>query len=251
MIPAAKAVYTVNPDIMIFFSGLDSDTNVSPLVSAQDLGGGYHFDVENFPFADKVVLELHDYSWDQLIPNCAAYDAALNGDGFYVLNMSAPGIQNRLPVVMTEFGFAPETYTSLYAQCLKQFLVSRQVGWTMWDISGSYYIRQGIQDYDEPWGKPAGSSHVSSKLNIFSGLLAKDWSGWRSKATIQNYYLPLIQASLNGKKPSVGSTLPSHPAHPTRPSNQPSTSALTSAPPLFLSILLFLAFPLWKFLFIN
>lgn len=166
MIPAAKAVYAANPDILIFFSGLDSDTNVSPLVSAQDLGAGYRFDVENFPFADKVVLELHDYSWDQLIPDCVAYDAALNSDGFYVLNMSAPDVQNRLPVIMTEFGFAPETYTSLYAQCLKQFLVSEHIGWTMWDISGSYYTRQGIQDYDEQWGKPAESAHVSSKLNI-------------------------------------------------------------------------------------
>lgn len=159
MIPAAKAVYAANPNILIFFSGLNSDTNVSPLVSGRDLGAGYRFDVEKFPFAHKVVLELHDYSWDQTVSDCVQYDADLNIDGFYVLNMSTPDVQNRLPVVMTEFGFAPETYSSLYAQCLKQFLISKHVGWTMWDIGGSYYIRQGIQNYDEQWGKSAGSTY--------------------------------------------------------------------------------------------
>lgn len=160
MIPAAKAVSTANPDILIFFSGLNSDTNISPLVSGQDLGPGNRFDVETFTFADKIVLELHDYSWDQAFSNCVQYDAALNSDGFYVLNMAAPDVQNRLPVVMTEFGFAPNTYTSLFAQCLKQFLISKHIGWTMWDISGSYYIRQGIQNYDEEWGKLASSTYI-------------------------------------------------------------------------------------------
>lgn len=153
MIPAAKEVHAVNPNILIFFSGLNSDTNVAPLLSGQDLGAGYHFDVQDFTFADKVVLELHDYSWDQTIFNCAEFDAQLNHDGFYVLNASASDVQNRLPVVMTEFGFAPGTYNSLYAQCLKQFLMSQHIGWTMWDISGSYYTREGIQNYDEKWGK--------------------------------------------------------------------------------------------------
>lgn len=53
----------------------------------------------------------------------------------------------------TEWGFAPDTYTSLYAQCLKGFLENYGVGWTMWDVCGSYYIRDGVLNFDETWGE--------------------------------------------------------------------------------------------------
>ena len=153
MIPAAEAVNAANPDILIFLSGLNYDTNISALVTGQDLGGGYRFDLRDFKFRDKLVYELHDYSFDQTFSDCATFDADLNSDGFSVVNMSDPSVKNRLPLVVTEFGFAPEDYPTLYAQCLKQLLVRERIGWTMWDISGSYYIRQGIQNFDETWGK--------------------------------------------------------------------------------------------------
>lgn len=153
MIPAAKAVNAANPNALIFLSGLNYDTNISALVTGQSLGGGYRFDLRDFQFADKLVYELHDYSFDQIFSNCAEFDNDLNADGFFVLNTSDPSVQNKLPVVITEFGFAPEDYPSLYAQCLKNFIINNHIGWTMWDISGSYYIRQGIQNFNETWGK--------------------------------------------------------------------------------------------------
>jgi hypothetical protein len=31
-------------------------------------------------------------------------------------------------------------------------MVSRQLGWMVWVLAGSYYIRSGTQDYDETYG---------------------------------------------------------------------------------------------------
>jgi len=29
-------------------------------------------------------------------------------------------------------------------------------GWMQWALAGSYYIRSGIQDFEEPWGELTG-----------------------------------------------------------------------------------------------
>ncbi|KAJ5620231.1 glycoside hydrolase [Penicillium lagena] len=128
MIPAAEAVNTVNPDALILL-------------------------VRDYKFADKLGFELHNYEFDQTFSTCAELEADLNADGFSAVNISDSSVQNRLPVVLTEFGFAPETYLQLYSQCIKDFVTSNHIRWTMWDVSGSYYTRQGIQNYDETWGK--------------------------------------------------------------------------------------------------
>jgi len=154
MIPAAQAVHSANPDTLIFFSGLNYDLEISPLISGEDLGDGYRFDKTKYDFEDKIVLELHDYSFDQIFSSCGTFDSELYGDGWYVMNPADHNnVTNRLPVVMTEFGFPPDTYQSLYPQCLKGFLTDNGIGWTMWDVSGSYYIRQGILNYNETWGE--------------------------------------------------------------------------------------------------
>lgn len=182
MIPAAQAVHDVNSDILIFLSGLNGDTAISPLISGHDLGGGYTFDKTKYNFADKIVLELHDYSFDQAFSNCSVFAADLYSMGWYVMNMSiTKNVTNRLPVVMTEFGFPPETYQSSYPQCLKEFLVNNGIGWTMWDLCGSYYIRQGILNYDGLWG-----------------LLNENWTAWRNESAIEKFYIPLVQATLAG-----------------------------------------------------
>lgn len=177
MIPAAQAVHDANPNVLIFLSGLNYDLDISPLVSGQDLGGGYVFDKTKYDFEDKIVLELHDYSWDQSDNNCTTFAADLYNMGWYVMNPAiTAGVKNRLPVVMTEFGFAPNTYQSSYSQCLKEFLIDNGIGWTMWDVCGSYYIRQGIENFDETWG-----------------LLNENWTAWRSESAMQDFYIPLVR----------------------------------------------------------
>lgn len=156
MVAAGEAVHAANDELLVFLSGLNYDLDVSPLVSGQTgVGPGCAaFNASKLSFAHRAVLELHDYSWDQAFANCSEFDAALDSDGWYVLDMATTRtVENRLPVVMTEFGFAPQTYPSLYAQCLKRFLGANHAGWTMWDLCGSYYIREGVYDMDETWGR--------------------------------------------------------------------------------------------------
>jgi len=182
IIPAAQVVYNANPNVLIFFLGLNYDLDIVPLVTGQNLGGGYHFDTDTYDFKDRMVYELHNYEQDQAVPSCPVYNTELFGDGWYDMNPNNDtNVKNRLPVVMTEWGFAPDTYTSLYAQCLKGFLEEYGVGWTMWDVCGSYYIRDGVLNFDETWG-----------------LLNANWTGWRNESAIQNYYIPLVQATLAG-----------------------------------------------------
>ena len=81
--------------------------------------------------------------------------------GYDALDSSNNSIVNVMPVVMTEFGHLQDdaTYATVYSTCLKSYLTGIHGGWMIWVLSGSYYIRQGVQDYDETWGE-----HYSSEM---------------------------------------------------------------------------------------
>ncbi|PYH48059.1 cellulase family protein [Aspergillus saccharolyticus JOP 1030-1] len=179
MVENAKQVNSVNPDLLIFFSGLNFDVDLSPIPTASDLGNGTAFHKTDFSFADKIVLELHNY--DSSASSCSSLSSSLLSDGFEALETDDSSIVNVLPVVLTEFGYAQDstTYTEVYASCLRTWIPSVHAGWMVWVLSGSYYIREGIQDYDETWG-----------------LLNHNWSDWRSSQTIENAIIPMVEASL-------------------------------------------------------
>lgn len=101
----------------------------------------------------RIVLELHSY--DSTTSSCDTLSSSLRSSGFNALDAKNSSIVNVLPVVMTEFGFEQDstTYKDVYASCLREFLPSHHAGWMVWVISGSYYIRDGKQDDDEPWGE--------------------------------------------------------------------------------------------------
>ena len=71
--------------------------------------------------------------------------------------------------MLTEFGFtqADDSYTRTYATCVKKLMPKWKSGWMVWVISGSYYVRSGTQDFEEPWG-----------------LVNHQWSDWRDKNAI-------------------------------------------------------------------
>jgi hypothetical protein len=156
MTAAASAVHTANPDILIYFSGLESDFNIEPAVGGSTLlDPGFTFSVASYPWANKLVFEMHEY--DEGISNpCFLYEAALLSFGFDATTKSGPGA-NRAPLVISEWGHdesdASNAYQSSYSTCLTGFMESRQLGWMLWVLAGSYYIREGIQDYDETYGK--------------------------------------------------------------------------------------------------
>ncbi|KAL4762263.1 cellulase family protein [Aspergillus foveolatus] len=179
MTEAADLVNAANPDALIFLSGLNYDTTLAPIPTGSDLGDGTRFYLEDFSYADKLVLELHNY--DTAASSCANLSGALWNGGFKALDTNSSDIVNVMPVVLTEFGFAQDetTWQSVYASCIREWIPQQQAGWMVWTISGSYYIRSGGQDYDDTWG-----------------ILDHTWSGWRNEEAIEQGLRVMAEASL-------------------------------------------------------
>ncbi|KAK8123555.1 hypothetical protein PG999_003473, partial [Apiospora kogelbergensis] len=206
----ADAVHGANGDVLVFLSGLNSDKELGPVVQQDTTlnGGSSKFSRTDFKgYGDnKLVLELHYYDILRGSPprDCDQVSRELDDAGFVALGdnntstrSNAGGDTNRFPVLLTEFGFPqdPTTWNMTIHRCTEKFLADRQAGWTIWSLGGSYYIREGTPDYDEPWG-----------------LLSHDWSDWRSPEHIQGGLRPLAKASLaasGGPAPPVKSS-PNH-----------------------------------------
>ncbi|KAL2139873.1 hypothetical protein VTI28DRAFT_4531 [Corynascus sepedonium] len=180
----ADAVHAANPDLLIFLSGLDFDTWLTPVVRGEALTPGTgRFDRADFAgtVGEKLVLELHNY--DTGATSCDALRTGLDRNGFEALLPGAEAaVANVLPVMMTEFGFLMDdrTWRGVYASCLAQYLPERKAGWTIWVLAGSYYVRSGTQDYDEDWG-----------------LLNHDWSDWRSQGYVDGALKSMVRDTLS------------------------------------------------------
>jgi hypothetical protein len=102
----AEAVHSVNPDALIFLSGMDSDTTLQPVVQNTALTpGSSKFNTDDFGgYANKLVLELHNYAnilGGSESRNCTALQDGLSRDGFQALADDAP---MKFPVVMAKYG---------------------------------------------------------------------------------------------------------------------------------------------------
>ncbi|KAJ4363110.1 hypothetical protein N0V83_010230 [Neocucurbitaria cava] len=161
---AADTVNAANPNILIFLSGLDYDTKLTPIPGGEDLGSGKKFQLSNFSYKDKLVLELHNYQ--NSASKCSDIEGPLWDNGF---SATWPTAVNKMPVVLTEFGFsnADKSYSGVYATCIRKLMPQWKTGWMVWAVGGSYYTRGGTQDYEETWG-----------------LLNHQWSDWRNKDAI-------------------------------------------------------------------
>lgn len=179
MLPAADGINAANCDPLIFFSGLNYDTQLATIVNGDNIGNGTKFSLDDIKYKDKVVWELHNYA--NSATNCDDIKGSLRNQGYNAMESS--NVTNRAPVVLTEFGFAQSTdSTSVYAQCIKEYLTGLPGGpggWMQWVIAGSYYIREGSQDLDESWG-----------------LLTHDWSSWRSETAALNYTKAFVEETL-------------------------------------------------------
>ncbi|CAL3966325.1 hypothetical protein PZA11_003011 [Diplocarpon coronariae] len=164
MVDASKVINHANPDILIFFSGLNYDTTLKPVVEGTDLGSGVVFRKSDFSYADKIVLELHNYQGS--IDTCDALKGSLNNNGFNTLS----GTQaNTFPILLTEWGHNQEDNSgaSVYATCLRSYLPEMKAGWFYWPVAGGYYIRNGQQNSEDVWG-----------------LYNYDWTAWRNDTNI-------------------------------------------------------------------
>jgi hypothetical protein len=192
IVPAANGINAANPHVLVFLSGLDFDADMTPIPTGASLGGGYSFHKSSFAYADKLVIEIHNVSLAKVIlpdsrkeqllvkasdlglfnsfgrlltlrslkyvtttDNCTSLESSLYSTGYDALDSSNRSVVNVMPVVMTEFGHQQDdaTYVTVYQTCLESFLTGIHGGWMIWVLAGSYYIRQGVQDEDETWGK--------------------------------------------------------------------------------------------------
>ncbi len=186
----ADAVHAANPDLLIFLPGQRGGRDLGAVVRGEMLDPSLHrFNVNDFRgYHDKLVFEIHSYDNIDLPAvlggtppgkwNCDKMQDTLERAGFATLTDKAP---NHLPLVVSEFGWDQYVdYNTTYVQCLVDYLARKKVGWMIWQIGGGYYIREGVQDYNDTWG-----------------LLQHDWSRWRSPKEINKYLRPLARATLS------------------------------------------------------
>lgn len=177
----AESVHRSNSDVIIFLSGLNYDTYVTPVFRGTVLEPGTEtFNWDNFAgYNEKLALEIHNYETG--INSCDSLKYNLYTKGLQAMHPEDSGTVNVFPVMVTEFGFAMDgsTWQNVYGTCLAEYLPSEQAGWMIWVLVGSYYVRSGIQDYDETWG-----------------LMNHDWSEWRDLGYIKNQAIPMVQASI-------------------------------------------------------
>lgn len=113
----AQRIQQANPNAIVFFSGLNFDTDFSAVTAQKNLDEGKRFLKEDF-LPGKIALELHNYQ--NSAKNCNAITGGLYRNGWNALNATNPLV---LLVVMTAFGLQQNmtTANSPYAQCLKGF----------------------------------------------------------------------------------------------------------------------------------
>lgn len=202
MTSAASIVHTIAPDVLIFFSGFNYDSNLIPVVEGLPLTGTANtttagksaiFKPSDFEFKEKIVLELHKYDFEHTQANCIDFAKTLYDAGYNTLNTTDPAVVNQFPMVLTEWGFTQNgTYwhDTTYNKCLIEFMANLEArgvgsGWIHWELSGSFYIKtsNGVsaQDLDEAWG-----------------LLNHNWTEIRSPVTVANSLEKMIEATLVG-----------------------------------------------------
>ena len=208
MTQGVDAIYNANPDLLVTWSGMQYDQDLSALTSGKNILTApcykctairdslrrepVYFDLESHPWADKVVWELHLYGSSEDIDTgtCEMIEAALYRNGFNALGIDAPAGCNitkdcppavrQTPVILSEFGHEQSStlYDDLLQNCLKDFTIKHKISWLMWSLAGSYRIRSGVQGFPDTWG-----------------LTNEDWSGWRFPEGVENYWKPWVEAT--------------------------------------------------------
>jgi hypothetical protein len=208
----SDAIHAANPDLLISWSGLQFDEDLSALTARLNLLEApcymcvatrdaprrepIYFDLADHAWGNKVFYELHLYpmSEDLDTGTCSIIKAQLYRAGFNALGMEEPEdcklLENsslgpcrkaaRLtPVLMTEFGAAQDKtlLTNPYISCIREFTTENKVGWAAWSLAGSFRIRSGRQGVDDTWG-----------LKTFG------WDSWRTEEGVKKVWKPWVKA---------------------------------------------------------
>ncbi|KAI1770508.1 glycoside hydrolase family 5 protein [Hypoxylon cercidicola] len=212
MSAGADAIHDTNPDILISWSGMQYDQDLSALTTKKNIltapcykctairdanrRDPVYFDLDSHPWANKIVWELHLYPMSEDVDTgtCPVIEAGLYRNGFNALGIDAPSgcditgdcpaAQRLTPVIFSEFGNAQDAtlYNGTVQNCIREYTEKHGVSWMMWSLAGSYRIRSGIQGFVDTWG-----------------LTNADWSDWKDPDTIENYWKPWV-AAMNIKR---------------------------------------------------
>ncbi|KAI0131555.1 glycoside hydrolase family 5 protein [Daldinia grandis] len=203
----ADAIHEANSDLLITWSGMQYDEDLSALTTKKNIltapcykctairdayrRDPVYFDLDSYPWADKIVWELHLYPMSEDVDTgtCEVIEAGLYRNGFNALGIDKPSgcnitgdcqsTQRLTPVIFSEFGNAQDVtlYNSTVQNCIRDFTQKHGVGWMMWSLAGSYRVRSGVQNLVDTWG-----------------LTNAEWSAWKDPDTIENYWKPWVRA---------------------------------------------------------
>ncbi|KAL2205138.1 glycoside hydrolase [Sarocladium strictum] len=207
----SNAIHEANPDLLIAWSGMQFDQDLSALTSGLNLNTApcymcvavrdapraepVYFNLADHDWHDKVFYELHIYpmSEDLDTGSCSIIKAQLYRAGFNAIGMDAPADCDKLedsaygpcreaarltPVAMTEFGAAHDEslLDNDYINCLREFTTENGISWAMWSLAGSFRSRSGGQGVDDTWG-----------------MTTFDWDGWRFEEGIEKVWKPWVK----------------------------------------------------------
>lgn len=207
MSAGCDVIHEANPDILITWSGMQYDEDLSALTARMNLNTApcykctavkdryrqepIYFDLDSHPWADKVVWELHLYPMSEDVDTgtCPVIEAGLYKNGFNALGMAPPEAcnitqdcpppQRLTPVILSEFGHAQDAtlLNDTVQNCLRDYTIKHGVSWAMWSLAGSYRIRSGVQGLPDIWG-----------------LTNYNWSDWIYADGIESYWKPWVNA---------------------------------------------------------
>ncbi|XP_010453833.1 PREDICTED: uncharacterized protein LOC104735704 [Camelina sativa] len=134
----AEAVHAANPKLLVILSGIDFDTNLSFLRDR----------FFNVSFTDKLVFELHWYSfsdggdsWKKYNSNdfCAKIISKVTHNGGFLVGRG-------FPLILSEFGTnegGGDISGNRYMNCLVAWAAQNDLDWAVWALTGDYYLRNG------------------------------------------------------------------------------------------------------------
>ncbi|KAJ4975007.1 hypothetical protein NE237_008181 [Protea cynaroides] len=142
----AETVHAANPNVLVIFSGLNFDSDLSFLRNHQ----------VKLTFNGKLVFEFHWYSftngniWENGNPNQVC-GSKLNN----VMTSAGFLLEQGWPLFVSEFGVdqsGTNVNDNRFFNCFFGIAAELDWDWALWTLVGSYYIRQGVSGVEETYG---------------------------------------------------------------------------------------------------
>ncbi|XP_076887470.1 glycosyl hydrolase 5 family protein-like [Bidens hawaiensis] len=188
------AIHHENPDILVIFSGLSYDTNLGflkgqPLMIKLD--NKLVFESHWYPFGqpeDKWIFQTNEY--------CAGVTKTFMDNTGFLLQDN----KNPVPLFLSEFGLdqsGGNEVENRYLVCLLATVAEMDVDWALWQLPGSFMLREGKVDvedvfgmYDSKWKKLRNATMVDKLRFIQTNIQGYDHGP--SNQTSYILYHPLI-----------------------------------------------------------